>query len=219
MKNGISLKRLAVYTIGMLILAVGLTLTAQSGLGTSPLTSIAYVLGKCVQIPFSDATLIMFSLFVLVQIFLEKEKSPLNIGKLLLQIPLSILFTRVMGLIQKWVVLTDVSVLLRIAVLLVAIILTGIGAAMTIQTNLIPNPGDGIVKALAATVKKPLGRVKNIFDIGNVAVAVLISFAVLGCLEGVGIGSAIAMLGVGRVIALYNWLINPSDRLKKESGK
>lgn len=214
MKEGITAGRLTVYIVGMITLAVGLTLTAQSGLGTSPLTSIAFVLGKCIQIPFSDATLIMFSVFVLVQILLEREKTLLNIGKLLLQIPLSILFTRVMGLIQKWVVLTGAGTGLRIAVLLVAIILTGIGAAMTIQADLIPNPGDGIVKALAAAVQKPLGRVKNMFDIGNVAVAVLISFIVLGRLEGVGIGSAIAMLGVGRVIALYNRLINPSDRLK-----
>ena len=149
----------------------------------------------------------MFSVFVLVQIVLEKEKTLLNIGKILLQIPLSILFTRVMGLIQKWVVLTDAGIGLRIVVLLVAIVLTGIGAAMTLQADLIPNPGDGIVKALAVTAGKPLGRVKNVFDIGNVLTAVLISFTVLGRLEGVGIGSAIAMLGVGRVIACYNKLI------------
>ena len=207
MSRKISPGRLTEYIAGMLILAAGLTLTAQSGLGTSPLTSIAFVLGKWTQIPFSDATLIMFSVFVLVQIILEREKTPLNIGKLLLQIPLSILFTRVMGLIQKLVVLTDAGLVLRVAVLLLAIVLTGIGAAMTIRTNLIPNPGDGIVKAIAAAAGKPLGNVKNIFDICNVAAAALISFIALGRLEGVGIGSVLAMLGVGRVIACFNKLV------------
>lgn len=211
MQNSLSPKRLLCYTAGMLILAIGLTLTAQSGVGTSPLTSIAFVLGKCLNIRFSDATLIMFSLFVIVQIILEKKKTPLTVGKLLLQIPLSILFTRVMGLIQRLVDLTDAALALRVLVLILAVILTGIGAALTLYTNLIPNPGDGIVKALARFVDKPLGRVKNVFDIANVTVAALVSLVFLGQLEGVGIGSVIAMLGVGRVIALCNLVLKRSN--------
>ena len=210
MQNSLSAKRLLCYTAGMLILAIGLTLTAQSGLGTSPLTSIAFVMGKCLDIRFSDATLIMFSLFVVVQIILEKKKTPLIMGKLLLQIPLSILFTRVMGLIQRLVDLTYAALALRVLVLILAVILTGIGAALTLHTDLIPNPGDGIVKALARSVDKPLGRVKNVFDIANVSVAALISLVFLGRLEGVGIGSVIAMLGVGRVIALCNHVLKRS---------
>ncbi len=213
MKEKISVRRLTIYIVGMTILAVGLTLTAQSGLGTSPLTSIAFVLGEALHIRFSDATLIMFSLFVVVQIALEKQKTTGNIIRLLLQIPLSILFTRVMGLVQRLVSLADAGIPLRVIVLLLAIILTGIGAAMTLQANLIPNPGDGIVKALSVSAGKPLGRVKNIFDIANVGTAALLSFLLLGRLVGVGVGSVLAMLGVGRVIALFNKLCPmPKDR-------
>ena len=204
MKQEPLIRRTVCYAVGMFILAVGLTLTAQSGLGTSPLTSIAFVLGQIVGIAFSDATLIMFSLFVAVQIALEKRKTAANVVRLLLQIPLSILFTRVMGLVQRLVDLTGESVIVRLAVLLAAIVLTGVGAAMTLQANLVPNPGDGIVKALAVHVDRPLGQTKNDFDIINVAVAAALSFACLGRLTGVGIGSVIAMLGVGRVIACYN---------------
>lgn len=207
MGKGISAKRITAYTVGMLVLAIGLTLTAQAGLGTSPLTSIAFVLGKWIQIPFSDATPFMFFVFVLVQIILEKEKMIRNIGRLLLQIPLSILFTRIIGLIQKLVDLTDAGLVLRITVLLLGIVLTGVGATMTLCTNLIQNPGDEIVKAIAAAAGKPVGTTKNIFDICNVAAAVAISSLALGRLEGVGIGSVIAMLGVGRVIASFNKLV------------
>ena len=216
MQNGLSARRLLCYTAGMIILAIGLTLTAQSGLGTSPLTSIAFVLGKCLDMRFSDTTLIMFSVFVIIQIILEKKKTPAAISKLLLQIPLSILFTRVMGLIQRLIDLTGAALPLRIFVLILAVILTGIGAALTLYTNLIPNPGDGIVKALACSVAKPLGRVKNVFDIANVTAAALISLIVLGRLEGVGIGSVIAMLGVGRVIALCNLLLKGKKGQEKQ---
>ena len=39
-------------------------------------------------------------------------------------------------------------------VLFLAIVLTGIGAATMLNMNLIPNPGDGIVQAIAAEIKK-----------------------------------------------------------------
>ena len=61
------------YSIGMTVLAVGLALTAQTGLGTSPLTSIAFVLAEASGWTFADMTLVMFSVFILGQILLEKE--------------------------------------------------------------------------------------------------------------------------------------------------
>ena len=58
-------KRYASYTVGMILLAIGLTLTAQTHLGTSPLTSVAYVLAEYTHNTFSNMTLLMFTLFVL----------------------------------------------------------------------------------------------------------------------------------------------------------
>ncbi|WP_308124629.1 hypothetical protein [Faecalicatena contorta] len=42
----------------------------------------------------------------------------------------------------------------RIIVLIFAIILTGIGAAVSLNMRLIPNPGDGIVQAIADCIGK-----------------------------------------------------------------
>ncbi|MBQ9300310.1 MAG: hypothetical protein IJ214_07330 [Clostridia bacterium] len=206
MKEPLNMKRLASYIAGMALLAAGLTLTAMTGLGTSPLTAVAFVIAQWTGAKFADMVLVMFSVFVLGEIALEKQKTARNILLLLLQIPLSVAFTRFMGLIQRAFDLSGASLFLRVLLLLLAIVLTGVGAAMTLRAKLIPNPGDGIVKALATFTNKPLGRVKNIFDIANVAAAALLSFACLGRLAGVGAGSVLAMLGVGRVIALFNRL-------------
>ncbi len=206
MRNKISIRRLSVYIIGMTVLAVGLSLAAQSGLGTSALTAVAFVLGKRIGIPFADATLGMFVVFVLIEILVEKQKTARRIVKLLLQIPLSIAFTQVMGLVQRLVVLTGAGLPVRILVMLLSIVCTGVGAAMTLRADLIPNPGDGVVKALADWAGKPLGNVKNIFDILNVALAAALSVILLGRIEGVGIGTVCAMLGVGRVIALFGYI-------------
>ena len=76
---------------------------------------------------------------------------------------------------------------------------------MTLQARLIPNLGDGIVQALSIFLNKPIGQFKNVFDIINVIFAAVLSYGLLGRLVGVGIGSVLCMLGVGRVIALCNW--------------
>ena len=49
----------------------------------------------------------------------------------------------------------------RFLFLLLAIVLTGVGAAMSLNMRLIPNPGDGIVQAIADTIHKSVGFTKN----------------------------------------------------------
>ena len=81
-------------------------------------------------------------------------------------------------------------------VLLIAILLTGIGAAMSLNMRLIPNPGDGIVQAIADTFHKSVGFSKNMFDLVNITIAIVIGLSVAGELSGVGIGTVLAVIGV-----------------------
>ena len=70
--------------------------------------------------------------------------------------------------------------------------------------RLIPNPGDGIVQAISDTIHKSVGFTKNCFDLFNIALAVTISFLFAGHPEGIGIGTVLAVIGVGRVISFFN---------------
>jgi hypothetical protein len=49
----------------------------------------------------------------------------------------------------------------RFLFLLLAIVLTGVETAMSLNMRLIPNPGDGIVQAIADTIHKSVGFTKN----------------------------------------------------------
>lgn len=44
----------------------------------------------------------------------------------------------------------------------IAILLTGIGAAMSLNMRIVPNPGDGIVQAVADTINKPVCFTKKL---------------------------------------------------------
>jgi uncharacterized membrane protein YczE len=71
---------------------------------------------------------------------------------------------------------------------------------------LIANPGDGLVQAVSDRAGIDLGLSKNIVDITCVTFTRILSMTVSHHLLGVGIGTPIAMIGVGRVIAFVNKL-------------
>ena len=196
------LTRVICYVLGMLILAIGLTLTAETRLGASALTAIPFVVSLRFPISFANATLGLFLIYVAVQFVVTRDRRTLVLT--LLQLPLSVLFTGVMHIAQDAIEVEAFPLPARLGFLALAIVFTGIGAAMTLKMKLIPNPGDGFVQTLAEKTGKPLGTMKNIVDSVSVCTAALLSLLCMGKLEGVGIGSVMAMLGVGRVIALYN---------------
>jgi uncharacterized membrane protein YczE len=94
----------------------------------------------------------------------------------------------------------------RIAVLLISVILVGTGAALSLDMRLIANPGDGLVQAVSDRAGIDLGLSKNIVDITCVTLTCILSMTVSHRILGVGIGTLIAMIGIGRVIAFVNWL-------------
>lgn len=205
--------RYVYYVVGMLVLALGLILNTNAGLGSSPIISVPYTLSFLLPISFSDLTLAVYIAFVLVQFVLKGEQRQwIDV----LQIPLSIVFTRFMGLFSAWFDFADAPLGIRIGVLALGVLCTGIGAALTVDMNLIPNPGDGFVQAVSMRIQKELGTTKNIVDACCVVISLSIGFVTEGRLLGVGLGTAIAMVGVGRVIAAFNHLFR--ERLQEQTA-
>ena len=226
----------------MLILAMGLTLNTKAGLGVSPIISVSYSISEITHHNFGNMTMLLYCSFVVVEIILhlfrekryEKESHNMleHANKVdrklifimdLLQIPLSIIFTRFLNLFsavlpafskqydhtaQQWI--------LRFLVLLLALILTGIGAALSLNMRIVPNPGDGIVQAIADCIHKSVGFTKNCFDLFNVTLTIIISLVCTGRLHGVGIGTVLAVIGVGRTIAIFNHFTK--EKLTKLAG-
>ena len=77
---------------------------------------------------------------------------------------------------------------------------------MSLNMRIIPNPGDGIVQAIADFIHKRVGFTKNCFDLFNICITISVGMIFAHKLVGVGIGTVVAVLGVGRVIVLFNHL-------------
>lgn len=236
------INRTLIYIAGLLILALGIILNTKAGLGVSPVISVAYSISQINDFNFGNTILGLYTLFVIIEIVIHTVKNissrrnidnvlaPANKNSLkfiiltdVLQIPLSIVFTRFMNLFADNI--PDFSpkgtntlphFCLQLLVLLVALILTGIGAVMSLNMRIVPNPGDGIVQAVSDCIHKSVGFTKNCFDLFNVSLTVCIGLISTGHLIGIGIGTVLSMIGVGRVIAVFNHFTR--DKLVKAAG-
>ena len=106
--------RILFYVIGLLVLALGLTLNTKTGLGVSPIISVAYSISEIFDHNFGNMTLALYSLFVVIEMILHlirsRKYTKISGGALshagktdlklillmdFLQIPLSLIFTPV----------------------------------------------------------------------------------------------------------------------------
>lgn len=197
-------KRIIVYIVGLLILALGLTLNTKASLGVSPIISVPYSISQITGLNFGDLTFIEYALFVFVEIMIHLgEKNKKKIVADLLQLPLSLIFTRLLNVFSVYIP-TSNQFGIQLLILAMAIICTGVGAAMSLSMQFVPNPGDGIVQALAGRFNKSVGLTKNMFDCLSVCITLCIGLMFAHTILGIGIGTVIAVLGVGRVIALFH---------------
>lgn len=234
--------RIIIYTVGMLILALGLTLNTKAGLGVSPIISVAYSMSVITHHNFGNATMALYILFVFVEMILHRirdKRYEESSGQVLehankvnqklvllmdvLQIPLSIVFTRFLNIFGNIIPefysdgkSTSGQMAVRFAVLILALVCTGIGAAMSLNMRIVPNPGDGIVQAISDCIHKSVGFTKNCVDVCSVLITIVISMVCVGHLVGVGIGTIFAVIGVGRTIAIFNHFTK--DKLTELAG-
>ena len=86
----------------------------------------------------------------------------------LLQLPLSLVFTRFMNLFSTLLPAPSDNMLSRLLVLAAGIILTGIGAAMSLNMRIIPIRETGSYRLSPTVLENLVGFTKNCFDLFNI---------------------------------------------------
>ena len=200
------INRLLSYGLGIVILALGITLNTKTGLGVSALVSIAYTVANAWNLNFALMTFLLYTCFALIEVglkwgFLPQLRKVL--WKDLLQIPFSLAFSLLLNVFGGIIPVAE-HVGAQIVMLVLAIVCTGIGAAMIVDMHLIPNPADGLAQTLGMVTKKGMGLGKNLLDCSCVGISAVIGLVARGRFIGIGIGTIAAMIGVGRVVALFN---------------
>ena len=198
--------RWSVYLLGLFSLAFGIALSVKTALGISPISSVAFSISEILGINLGVMNFIVYAVFVAAQFALRGKNSRVID---LLQLAVSFIFSWALDWIVNAISYDAAahSFWVNFGLLLVAIVFIGVGVSGSVKMRLIPNPGDGIVQAVAEKAGWEQGFAKNVFDSGCVCVTVTLGLVCRGALVGVGVGTVAAMLGVGRVVALTNRLV------------
>ena len=201
-----TLLRWSVYLFGLLSLAFGIALSIKTNLGTSPVSSVAYSMSAIWGFNLGVVNFAVYAVYVAAQFALRGKNSRVID---LFQLAVSFVFS---WSLDKLVAVLPYDsaqhgMVFNFAVLLVGIVFIGVGVSASVQMHLIPNPGDGIVQAIAERVGWEQGFAKNIFDACCVCFTVTVGLVFRGTLVGIGVGTLLAALGVGRVVALTNKLV------------
>ena len=196
-------KRLLSFCIGIAIESFGIALITKSNLGTSPISSIAWVSAlKFPQVSFGVTTFIMNTLFVLAQVaLLRRDFRASQYLQLFVNLAFSLIIDVSMALLAWYSPTTwwtrGIGLLLGCSIL-------ALGICMEVAPGLIMVPGEGIVYAIAHVTKIRFGTVKVCFDVTLVVIATVMSFVFFGRLEGLGVGTIVAAVITGQIVNFLN---------------
>lgn len=188
-------KRYLVFLVGLFVNALGVSLITKASLGTSPISSIPYVLSLNFPFTLGNFTIVFSIFLILLQILILRKNFELaNI----LQIPVSIAF----GYFIDWTMLLFVWVKPatypeKVIALLIGCVVLGFGVYLEVLANVVMLPGESFVRAIVQTWNTNFGTTKIIFDTSMAVIAAVLSFVFSGQLDGVREGTIIAALLVG----------------------
>lgn len=199
--------RLGIYTLGLLVLAFGVTLSVNCNLGVSPISSLPYVISKIVPLSLGTCTTIVYAFYVLVQMALHGKKfQPL----LLLQLVFSTVFGYFVDgakyILGDFMLPTYLG---RLAMLAASIVLIAVSLVLYIDVKIAPMPAEGLVSCISEKWGKPFSKIKTLVDCTSVLIGTTLCFLFLGRLVGIREGTVITALLVGRMTGVLRKFLSP----------
>ncbi len=191
------LLRFIVYLAGLAVLSLGVVLNTKTGLGVSAINSIPYAAAELTGLSLGMTTAILYMICVGIESIMMGKNW--NV-KILLQVPFSILFGIYVNVFNEWITYQAEGIVLKILLLAVAIVLTGLGAFLSVSMDIVPNAPDGLAQMMGEKLKKGFGFGKCVLDIVCVVLTCILCLAVRGELIGIGIGTVASALLIGQVI-------------------
>lgn len=193
--------RYIIFLIGLFINSLGVSLITKASLGTSPISSIPYVLSLNFPFTLGNFTIFFSVLLIVLQLFILRKNFKLEH---LLQIPISILFGYFIDFTMIMLAFVQPqNYIIKVIDLLIGCVILGFGVYMEVLADVAMLPGESFVRAVVETWKTDFGITKIFFDVSMSVIAVVLSFVLAGRLDGVREGTIIAALLVGFIARVF----------------
>ena len=199
--------RLLIYCVGLLVLAFGIALAVNSNLGVSPVSSLPYVVSQILNVSLGTCTIIVYTLYVLVQMVLGGKKFQ---PALLLQLVFSTVFGYFVDgakyILGDFVLPTYFG---QLTMLAASIVLISFSLVLYIDVKIAPMPPEGLVTCIADKLGKPFPKIKTLFDCASVLVGLTLCFLFLGKITGIREGTIVTALLVGKLTGFFRKRLTP----------
>lgn len=200
--NTYTFRRYCLFAIALFVNAFGIALITKALLGTSPITSVTYVLSMFTPLTIGQWTIALNLLFVVLELpLMTRSELKDDLRMFLLQIPISLCFGTFIDLgmyILFWV--EPVWYISHIVYLLIGCFILAAGIALEVKADIAMMAGEYFVRVISKRFHKEFGYVKLGFDTSLVCIACLLSLIFLSGIYGVREGTVIAALVVGPIV-------------------
>lgn len=191
-------KRYFLLLVGLAVMAFGVAFSIKANLGTSPISSVPYVISLFAPLTVGTATIAMHCVFIVLQILiLRRNYHPIQ----LMQLPVAIFFGYLTDF-GVWVVqkIGYTAYWQQWFLCLVGILLVAAGVSLEVKAGVVVLAGEGVILAICKVLPKiKFGYMKVGFDVTLVVIACILSFVFTGRLQGVREGTVAAALLVGLI--------------------
>ena len=198
--------RLAVYCLGLLILAFGIALAVNSNLGVSPVSSLPYVVSQILNMSLGTCTILVYTLYILLQMVISRKFQP----ALLLQLVFSTIFGWFVDgakfILGDFCLPTYFG---QLAMLAASIVLIGFSLVLYIDVQLAPMPAEGLVGCISEKTGRPFSQMKTLVDCSSVLIGAVLSLVFLGRLTGIREGTVLTALLVGKTMGTLRKFVGP----------
>ena len=188
----------------VIINSLGVVLMLHSGSGISAISSVPYAFSEVFPaLSLGTWTYIFQGVLVLTLMIMRRKFVP----SYLFSFVVGFAFSEMLNVHKLWVDTLPTSIPERILYFVISYILLCIGIALSNRCGLPIIPTDLFPRELADITKIRYSRIKVSFDVICLAVTGLMTVALLGHLDGLGIGTIMAAFTMGKVIGwIGDWM-------------
>ncbi len=194
--------------MSLIVNGFGIVFVTKANLGTSPISSVPYVMSLATPLSFGTYTFILNMLFILIEmVVMGRRIIRTKRMELMAQVPVVVLFSLSvdvsMHLLRNFHPSTYPEMLLTL-VAGCAILATGIGWA--VKADVTMNPGEYVVSVISkrfSSTFRNFGNTKLCFDTTLAVIAIILSLLFLHTIAGLREGTVVAALLVGPMERLF----------------
>lgn len=200
--------RLAMYFVGLFIMALGVSISVKSNLGVSPVSSIPYTMTCVWGIEMGKATMLFHAALVVLQIILLRREFQI---RNLLQVVIGVVFGYYTTFCNWCMTFlpTPETLAVRLAMMLFSTFIIALGLFFYVPADIMPMAGEGAMQTISDLTGIPFAKVKVAFDVTMVTLSLIICLVTLHSLGSVGAGTVLAAVLVGTVLGYLAKVFGP----------